>query len=98
MRTLAEILTPTGIFILMQARAGHGPAVLIVSGPIAMLGSILITKIVVAGMARWLPTVETNARRRHELLGLVGEAVFAINEKFGMSSVRDLQGDLYQVP
>jgi hypothetical protein len=32
------------------------------------------------------------------LLGCVGEALFVINDRLGMASVRDDQGELFQVP
>ena len=49
-------------------------------------------------MARFLPTSETYARRRHELLGCVGPVIFAVDSRFGMVSVRDDRGNLFQVP
>lgn len=84
--------------MLMQNRIGPGLTLAAVSMTVAALGSILVTKAVIGLVARWLPTCETTARRRHELLGSVGEAIFAIDESFGMTSIRDTQGDLYQVP
>ena len=45
-----------------------------------------------------MPTEETYARRRNDLLGEVGEAIYAIDERFGMAAVRDDRGNLFQVP
>jgi membrane protein implicated in regulation of membrane protease activity len=75
-----------------------GPKLALYSVPAAFIASLLMTRAVVLMMARYLPMNETTARRRHELLGSVGQAVFTINENFGMASVRDEGGDLYQVP
>ena len=49
-------------------------------------------------MDRWLPLNETSARRRHDLLGSVGEALYPITGQFGLVAVRDDRGELYQVP
>jgi hypothetical protein len=84
--------------VALSGAMGHGFAVALISVPTAFVGSLLITKGVVGLVARWLPTCETSARRRHELLGSVGEAIYNIDEKFGMTSVRDMLGELYQVP
>jgi len=84
--------------VILQSRISRASAQVAISLPLAFLGSILFTRLVSGLVARWLPTCETTARRRHELLGSVGEAIFAINEKFGLSSIRDAQGELYQVP
>ncbi len=65
--------------------------------PIAMLGSILCTRIVTRLVARFLPTNETYARRRHELLGCIGVAIYSIDNHFGMARVRDDRGELFQV-
>ncbi|HLL87763.1 MAG TPA: hypothetical protein VK324_00515, partial [Tepidisphaeraceae bacterium] len=43
------------------------------------------------------PINETYARRRHELLGSEGEAIYAIDDRFGMVAVRDDRGELFQV-
>jgi hypothetical protein len=48
-------------------------------------------------IVRFVPLNETSARRRHELLGCVGEAVFEVNDSSGVVSVRDAHGDLFQV-
>jgi hypothetical protein len=87
----------TGFFVNVFLAERGGRAVL-VSLPAAAVASLLLTRLISAAMARWVPLNETTARRRHALLGSVGQAVFAIDHKFGMASVRDDLGDLYQVP
>jgi membrane protein implicated in regulation of membrane protease activity len=72
--------------------------ILIVSLPAALLVSLLVTRLVVRSIDRWLPLDETTARRRHDLLGLTGIAMFDIGERFGMLSVRDDRGELHQIP
>jgi hypothetical protein len=70
----------------------------VLSIPLAALASVLCTRGVVSAIARYLPLYETTAKRRHALLGCVGEAILPIDQKFGMAGVRDATGDLYQVP
>ena len=72
--------------------------VVALSLPAAFLGAILATRLTVSAIGRWLPLDESTARRRHDLLGLVGVALYTIDETFGMVSVRDDLGELYQVP
>lgn len=67
------------------------------SAPIALVGSILLTRLLAGAMGRYLPTSESYATRRHELLGCVGEAIFNIDAESGMASVRDANHDLFHV-
>jgi membrane protein implicated in regulation of membrane protease activity len=83
--------------------AGDGFAVgdwrvLGVSLPVAALVSLLATRVVVRAIDRWIPLDETSARRRHDLLGLTGEAMYDITARFGMLRVHDDRGELSQVP
>jgi len=66
--------------------------------PIALLVSLLVTKMVTGFMGRFVPLNETYARRWRELVGRSGEALFDIDGQFGMAAVRDAGGDLMQVP
>jgi hypothetical protein len=70
----------------------------LVSLPIAALGSLTATRLLTRAMSRLMPTEETYARRRRDLLGEVGEAIYPIDERFGMAAVRDDHGTLYHVP
>jgi hypothetical protein len=70
----------------------------LVSLPAAALGSLLATRTLTRVMSRLMPTDETYAKRRNELLGEVGDAIYAIDERFGMANVRDDRGTLHQVP
>ena len=70
----------------------------LLSLPVAAVGSLAVTRILTSLMVRFVPLYETNARRRHELLGCVGETLFTVNDKFGLVSVRDEGGELHQVP
>ena len=65
--------------------------------PAAGLGSAFITRGVVRVVGRFLPTMETYARRTGELVGTAGEATYDIDHQFGMAHVRDSRGDLFQV-
>jgi membrane protein implicated in regulation of membrane protease activity len=75
-----------------------GERVPLLSLPLAAMASAFITRGVVGAVSRWMPTYETYARRRHELLGCRGEAVLPIDQGAGLAVVRDDQGDLFQVP
>ena len=79
-------------------RLGGGAGVAMVSIPIAALAALALTRMLVRAIDRWLPLNETTARRRHELLGRAGEAIFPIGAQFGLAAVRDDRGELYQVP
>jgi membrane protein implicated in regulation of membrane protease activity len=69
-----------------------------VSLPVAGIGSLLITSVLTRLIGKYMPMRETYARRRHELLGTTGEAIYQIDDTFGMVSIRDDHGDLFQVP
>lgn len=84
-------------FIANTAMDSRGAAAALVSIPVAAAISLLVTHFVAAMIGRYLPLYETTAHRRHELLGKVGEAIFPIDQKFGMVAVRDETGDLYQI-
>lgn len=84
-------------FITNAALQRSGAAATIISVPVAAVVSLAVTRLVAMFIARYLPLYETTARRRHELLGSIGEAILPIDRKFGMASVRDQTGDLYQV-
>jgi membrane protein implicated in regulation of membrane protease activity len=68
-----------------------------VSVPVALCLSLFVTRAIVLFIGRYVPLNETYARGRDQLVGCVGEAVFAIDERFGMAAVRDGRGDLHQV-
>ena len=82
----------------LARRYGDGPRLAMASLPAAAVASLLMLRAIVAAVDRWLPLNASSARRRHELLGSAGDALFAINETFGLASVRDDRGELYQVP
>jgi hypothetical protein len=82
---------------LRELVALRGGAVALVSLPAAALGAALATRTVARLVHRLLPNVQTDVQRRSHLLGEVGEALFPIDERFGMAAVRDDRGNLYQV-
>jgi hypothetical protein len=83
---------------LLPPRYGDGPRLAAASAPAAALASLLVLRAVVSAVRRWLPLNESSARRRHELLGCSGQALFEVNDNFGLVAVRDDRGELYQVP
>jgi hypothetical protein len=64
---------------------------------VALIVSLFVTRSIVMFMVRFVPLNETYAVRRGELVGCVGEAMYGINETFGLAVVRDGRGDLHQV-
>lgn len=88
-------------FVVNQSlarRYGDGPRLAMASVPAAALACLVLLRGIVAAVDRWLPLNASSARRRHELLGSAGEALFAVNQSFGLVAVRDDRGELYQVP
>ena len=83
---------------LLADRWGHAPRAALISIPVAALAAVLFTRALVRAIDRFLPLNETSARRRHELLGSIGEALFPIDARFGLVAVRDDRGELFQVP
>lgn len=69
-----------------------------ISIAVAAIGSLLATALSSRAIVRWLPTSETYAVRRHELLGRTGEAIYQIDDQSGVVSLRDEHNDLFQVP
>jgi hypothetical protein len=82
---------------VLRDHAASGWAAARVSLPVALGVSLGVTRALVMFVARFLPLNETAARPRRVLVGCVGEAIFTINESFGMAAVRDDAGDLHQV-
>lgn len=95
------------VFLLTWGAAGlvcnlllvsRGAAAATVSVPMALTAAVLVAHWVSWFIGRYLPLYESTARHRHALLGATGEAIFPIDPRFGMASVRDDTGDLYQIP
>lgn len=70
---------------------------LLLSLPAALAGSLVLTGAVSTAIVKLIPLNETSARRRHALLGSVGEAIFTIDQAGGVVVVRDAEGNLAQV-
>lgn len=83
---------------LAQPRLGDGPKVSMVSVPVALAAGLMMTRAVSGLICRFMPLNETSARRRHELLGYTGTAIYPVGEQFGLVAVRDGDGNLFQVP
>jgi hypothetical protein len=71
-------------------------AVVIAIG-VAAVGSLLVTHLISSVLGRTVFATLNVSRRRHELLGSLGEALYPIDEKFGMVCGRDDRGELFQV-
>jgi hypothetical protein len=66
--------------------------------PLAFFGSLWITRGTTRLIGRYMPLTETSARKRKELLGSVGEAIYTIDDKFGLVSLRNGHSGVFQVP
>jgi membrane protein implicated in regulation of membrane protease activity len=66
--------------------------------PIAMAISLVITRAMVLIVARLVPLNQNLALRRGDLVGEVGQALYGIDERFGLVALRDERGDLKQLP
>jgi hypothetical protein len=64
---------------------------------VAAMGALVTTRGLTVLLTRVIPLNETYARRRHELLGSEGEAIYPIDGAFGMAGIRDERGGLFQV-
>jgi membrane protein implicated in regulation of membrane protease activity len=83
--------------VICQPQVSQAWRAALFSLPLALIGSVAVTSGVSGLVVRYVPLHESSARRRHELLGCVGEAVFAIDESSGVVAVRDEDGNLFQV-
>jgi hypothetical protein len=83
--------------VLTFERVSSAVQALTISLPLAMFGSLIVTRVVSSAIHRLLPLHESSARRSVELLGAVGEVIYTISETSGMASVRDEQGNLQQI-
>jgi hypothetical protein len=77
---------------------GENWQVVIYSLPMAAIASLAATSGTSRAIDRFMPLNLTFAKRRHELLGAVGQVVLPIDANFGLAAVRDDGGDLFQVP
>jgi hypothetical protein len=65
---------------------------------IAAVGSVIVSRAISSVLSKTVFAQLNVARRRHELLGCFGEALYDINQSFGMACGRDDRGELFQVP
>jgi hypothetical protein len=49
-------------------------------------------------IGRFIPLNQNLAMRRGDLVGEEGQAIYGIDERFGLVAVRDPRGDLKQLP
>lgn len=85
----------TNLYLAQEQPGANQPAI---SLPLAGAGSLLIMRFLGGLVGRWMPRHESYSTRRHELLGLDGEAIYAIDSTSGRVSVRSRYGDLLQLP
>ncbi|HEV7301424.1 MAG TPA: hypothetical protein VGN72_18825 [Tepidisphaeraceae bacterium] len=75
----------------------NGPTTAAIDFGAAALGALIVMRALTLLVTRIAPIHESYARRRHELLGSEGEAIYAIDESFGMVGVRDSRGEFFQL-
>ncbi len=86
-----------GAAALMKERATEPSLAITLALAIATIGGLATTRMLTIIVTRIVPIHETYARRKHELLGSVGEAIYPIDASFGMAGIRDERGELFQV-
>lgn len=69
-----------------------------ISIPVALLASVLITRSMAMAIARLVPLNQNLALRQGDHVGATGQALYGIDERFGLVAVRDERGDLKQLP
>ncbi|MEL7238588.1 MAG: hypothetical protein AAGK78_06975, partial [Planctomycetota bacterium] len=72
------------------------PWMMLVSLPVAIVGSLGLTIVLGTLLAKYMPMNETSAKRRSALVGRRGIAVFDITTDAGVATVTD-DGERYQV-
>jgi membrane protein implicated in regulation of membrane protease activity len=66
--------------------------------PLDLVLTIAATGAVAALIAKVIPNDDSTRQRRSDLVGKSGEAIYDIDETFGMANVRGDAGDLFQIP
>jgi membrane protein implicated in regulation of membrane protease activity len=76
-----------------------GPSALVpaISLPVTFLLSMALTGLCAAAIARVVPLNDEAPARRQDLVGRIAEALYDIDDSFGMAVVRNSAGDLLQV-
>lgn len=69
-----------------------------ISIAIGILSALFGTRFLAKGISCVMPSTETYATREEELIGAVGEAVYAISGMSGRVQVRDRYKNLFEVP
>jgi membrane protein implicated in regulation of membrane protease activity len=69
-----------------------------ISIPVTLVITVALTGAFAALLARIIPPDEGKHERRSDLVGKSGEAMYDIDETFGMAAVRGDAGDLFQIP
>jgi membrane protein implicated in regulation of membrane protease activity len=70
----------------------------VISIPVTLAITLALTGAFAALLAKIIPSDEGKRERRSDLVGKSGEALYDIDETFGMAAVRGDAGGLFQVP
>lgn len=86
-----------GAASIVHQRGIDGTLGVLIPFAVGIMGGLVTTRLLAVIVTRLVPMQETYAKRRHALLGSVGEAIFPIDASFGMVGIRDEHGDFFQV-
>ena len=64
---------------------------------IAGVVAVLLTRVVARPLARWMPSTETYAVGKQQLVGRIGEVVLPVTVTSGTVQVHDTRGNLHQI-
>jgi len=100
---LMTLLFTWGIFgfilnVMLVKWLGASSLVGLISMPITLVVAMLLTGAFAALIAKVIPLADSKGQRREDLVGQTGDAIYDIDSTFGMASVRNASGDLFQVP
>lgn len=86
-------------FITNALLQGRDPAALAIwSIPVAATAALLIVRLLALIFTRYVRLNESSARPMRHLIGCQGQALYVIDDRFGMAQVRGRTGELFQVP
>jgi len=84
--------------VMLMKWLGPSSLVGLISVPITLVIAMALTGAFAALIAKVIPLADSKGQRREDLVGRTGDAIYDIYSTFGMASVRNATGDLFQVP
>lgn len=65
---------------------------------VALVGSLLLTRLLASGLHRFMPATETYAISNRQLVGRLASVRYAVSDRNGTAQLYDDQGRLHEVP